>query len=73
MRFYSVKDGLHMTINADRLPESASAFTVEVNVKFDPEFLLDRLGIRQARSRSFVGRLAEAVDLVEVLDDEVRQ
>lgn len=73
MRFHSVKDGLHVTINADRLPESASAFVVDVNVKFDPEFLSNRLGIRQTRSRSFVGKLAEAVDLVEVSDDEVGQ
>ena len=73
MSFYSVKDGLHVTINTDRIPGSDSAFTVNVDVKFEAGFLSNRLGIQQGKPRSFAGKLAEAVDLLEVSDDEVRQ
>lgn len=73
MRFHSAKDGLHITIDTERLPGSESAFSVDVDVKFDADFLSSRLGIQQAGSRSFAGKLAESVDLVEVSDDEVRR
>lgn len=72
MRFYSVIDGLHVTINTDRVPGSDSAFAVEVDVKFEPSFLSNRLGIQETRIRSFAGKLGEAVELVEMSDEEVR-